>query len=47
MAAFTEIQEAFKGEAERVGIKDENAVVKMVKEIRKKDKKESENKKLD
>jgi AbrB family looped-hinge helix DNA binding protein len=35
MAAFNELQEAFRGEAERVGLKDEDDVTAMVKEIRK------------
>jgi len=34
MVAFTELQEAFVGEAERLGLKDEQDVVKMIKEIR-------------
>jgi AbrB family looped-hinge helix DNA binding protein len=34
LVAFTELQEAFTGEAERLGLKDEQDVVKMVKEIR-------------
>jgi len=34
MAAFTELQAAFAGEAERLGIKNEDDVVAMVKDIR-------------
>ena len=34
MDAFTELQRAFTGEAERLGIKSEDDVVSMVKEIR-------------
>lgn len=34
--AFDSIQDAFKGEAERLGLNDEDDVVAMVKEIRKK-----------
>jgi len=34
MAAFSELQEAFAGEADRLGLKDEQDVVNMVKEIR-------------
>jgi len=34
MAAFAELQEALAGEAERVGLKSEDDVVAMVKEIR-------------
>jgi AbrB family looped-hinge helix DNA binding protein len=34
MAALKEAQEAFSGEAERVGIQDEEDVVAMIKEIR-------------
>jgi len=37
MEAFREAQAAFAGEAERVGLKDEDDVVKMIKELRKKD----------
>ena len=35
MEAFREAQAAFAGEAERVGLKDEEDVVKMIKELRK------------
>ena len=34
MVALREVQEAFKGEAERLGLKDEDDVVRMVKEVR-------------
>ena len=34
MAAFTELQEAFVGEAEKLGLKEEQDVVDMVKEVR-------------
>lgn len=34
--AFAQIQEDFKGEAERLGLKDEQDVVNMVKEVRRK-----------
>jgi len=34
VAAFTDLQEAFTGEAERLGLQDEDDVVAMVKEIR-------------
>lgn len=34
MVALREVQEAFKGEAERLGIKTEQDVVDMVKEVR-------------
>jgi AbrB family looped-hinge helix DNA binding protein len=34
IAAFNELQEAFAGEAERLGLKNEDDVVAMVKEIR-------------
>jgi len=37
MEAFREAQAAFAGEAERVGLKDEDDVVKMIKELRKED----------
>jgi len=32
--ALTEVQSAFRGEAERMGLKDEQDVVRMVKEVR-------------
>jgi AbrB family looped-hinge helix DNA binding protein len=32
--ALAEVQDAFRGEAERVGLKDERDVVRMVKEVR-------------
>lgn len=35
MIALKEVQEAFKGEAERFGLKTEQDVVEMVKEVRK------------
>jgi len=35
MVALREVQDAFKGEAERLGLKDEQDVVNMVKEARK------------
>jgi len=35
MVALREVQDAFKGEAERLGLKDEQDVVNMVKEVRK------------
>jgi AbrB family looped-hinge helix DNA binding protein len=35
MLALREIQDAFKGEAERLGLKDEQDVVNLVKEVRK------------
>ena len=35
IAAFREAQEAFKGEAERLGLKDMDDVVAMIKEVRK------------
>lgn len=35
MIALKEVQEAFKGEAERLGLKTEQDVVEMVKEVRK------------
>ena len=35
LVAINRIQKAFEGEAERLGLKDEEDVVKMVKEIRK------------
>lgn len=35
MLALREIQDAFKGEAERLGLKDEQDVVDLVKEVRK------------
>jgi len=35
MVALREIQEAFKGEAERLGLKNEQDVVDLVKEVRK------------
>lgn len=35
MLALEKIQEAFEGEAERLGLKDEEDVVKMIKEFRK------------
>lgn len=35
MEAFREAQAAFVGEAERLGLKDEEDVVKMIKELRK------------
>jgi AbrB family looped-hinge helix DNA binding protein len=35
MLALREVQTAFKGEAERLGLKDEQDVVKLVKEVRK------------
>ena len=34
MAAFSELQEAFAGEAERLGLKSEDDVVALVKEVR-------------
>jgi len=34
MEAFTELQKAFTGEAERLGLKNEDDVVAMVKEVR-------------
>jgi len=34
MAAFAELQEAFAGEAERLGLKNEDDVVTMVKDVR-------------
>jgi len=34
MAAFNSLQEAFAGEAERLGLKNEDDVAAMVKEIR-------------
>jgi AbrB family looped-hinge helix DNA binding protein len=34
MVALKEAQEAFKGEAERIGLRDEQDVVDMVKEVR-------------
>ena len=34
MAAFNDLQDAFAGEAERLGLKNEDDVVSMVKEIR-------------
>ena len=37
MEAFREAQAAFVGEAERLGLKDEEDVVKMIKELRKED----------
>ena len=37
MEAFREAQAAFAGEAERVGLNDEDDVVKMIKELRKED----------
>lgn len=37
MEAFREAQAAFAGEAERIGLKDEDDVVKMIKELRKED----------
>jgi len=38
--AFVRIQEAFEGEAERLGLKTEQDVVEMVKEVRRKGKKQ-------
>ena len=35
MVALQEAQEAFKGEAERLGLKDDQDVVNLVKEVRK------------
>ena len=35
MVALREVQDAFKGEAERLGLKDEQDVVNLVKEVRK------------
>ena len=35
MVALREVQDAFKGEAERLGLKDEQDVVDLVKEVRK------------
>ena len=35
MLALREVQDAFKGEAERLGLKDEQDVVNLVKEVRK------------
>jgi antitoxin PrlF len=35
MVALQEVQEAFKGEAERLGLKDDQDVVNLVKEFRK------------
>ncbi|MDR2090032.1 MAG: AbrB/MazE/SpoVT family DNA-binding domain-containing protein [Clostridiales Family XIII bacterium] len=35
MVALKEVQEAFTGEAERLGLRDEQDVVKLIKEIRK------------
>lgn len=35
MLALLEVQDAFKDEAERLGLKDEQNVVKLVKEVRK------------
>lgn len=35
MIALREVQDAFKGEAERLGVKDEQDVVNLVKEVRK------------
>ena len=40
MLALEKIQDAFEGEAERLGLENEEDVVKMVKEYRKKRKKE-------
>lgn len=37
MEAFREAQAVFAGEAERAGLKDEDDVVKMIKELRKED----------
>ena len=34
LVSINRMQEAFKGEAERIGLKDENDVVNLVKEIR-------------
>jgi AbrB family looped-hinge helix DNA binding protein len=34
MVAFTELQEAFVGDSERIGLKDGQNTIKMVKEIR-------------
>lgn len=36
MLALQEVQDAFKDEAERLGLKDEQNIVKLVKEVRKK-----------
>jgi len=36
MVALREVQDAFKGEAEKLGLKDEQDVVNLVKEVRKK-----------
>ncbi|MCL2341973.1 MAG: AbrB/MazE/SpoVT family DNA-binding domain-containing protein [Firmicutes bacterium] len=33
--AISEVREAFEGEAERLGLKDENDVAQMIKEVRK------------
>ena len=38
--AINEVREAFNGEAEKLGLKDENDVVQMIKEVRKERKKE-------
>jgi len=38
--AINEVREAFDGEAEKLGLKDENDVVQMIKEVRKERKKE-------
>lgn len=35
MRALQEVQDAFKGEAERLGLKDEQDVINLVKEVRK------------
>jgi len=40
MLAFKNIQEAMRGEAERLGLKDVDDVVKMIKELREEERKE-------
>lgn len=45
MLALEELQEAFKGEAERLGLKTEEDVVNMIKEFRKEKRAKKNNKK--